>query len=573
MTSRDKYMFWLNNTYFDTETRKQLADIKYNAAEIEDRFGKELEFGTGGLRGIVGAGTNRMNVYIVRKVSQGLANHIAKKNAVCSGVVVGYDSRRQSELFAREAAGVFAGNGIPVYLFSEPRPTPMLSFAIRHLNAAAGVMITASHNPKEYNGYKVYSEDGAQLSDASAISGEIAGINDITRIPTVDSGAAVNTGLIRMLGKEMDDAYIYYVKSLMVCGDNVIKYADRIRIVYTPLHGTGGKMVTRMFSETGFNDYHVAEEQYLPDGGFPTLDTTLNPEDKEVYKRALMLAKEKNADLILATDPDCDRVGVMVKREKNRYVLLSGNEVGALMLNYILSTKHHEATDNGFIAKTIVTTRLADMIARHFGIDVEEVLTGFKYIGALIRTLHDTGKKNFIFGMEDSCGYLIGTDVRDKDGVIGCMLITQAAAWYKSKGLSLYEGLKQLYRQYGWFSGELVTYPVRTDQQLALLKQALFCDTEGAMFKELGITAVRNYSLKLRRDAISGVCTELKLPKTEAVYYELPDGWFCIRPSGTESKIKIYFEAYGDSQKSVKKVLLKIKRCVLRKITKHIKLS
>jgi len=424
-------MFWLNNPYFDTETRKQLFDIQDNPVEIEDRFGKELDFGTGGLRGIVGAGTNRMNIYMIRKVSQGLASHITGKHAEPSGIVIGFDSRRQSELFAAEAAGVFAGNGIPVYLFSEPRPTPMLSFAIRYFDAAAGVMITASHNPKEYNGYKVYGEDGAQLSNTAIVADEIAKVRDITRVLMLDRRNAVSSGLIRILGEEMDNAYISCVKDLYIGGDTVKAYAKHVRIVYTPLHGTGGKMVSRVLSETGFNDYYVAEDQYLPDGNFPTLGTTLNPEDKEVYSRALMLAKEKDADLILATDPDCDRVGVMVRRGKNRFCLLTGSETGALMLNYIVHMKQHKELYGGFIAKTIVTTRLADMIARRYSIEIKEVLTGFKYIGALIQKLHDTGEKKFVFGMEDSCGYLTGTDVRDKDGVIGCMLIAETAAWYK----------------------------------------------------------------------------------------------------------------------------------------------
>lgn len=570
MNSYDKYISWLNDPYFDTEIRKELLDIEHDTSEIEYRFGKELVFGTGGLRGTVGAGTNRMNIYMVRKVSQGLADHIADKHMETRGIVIGYDSRRNSEQFAAEAAGVFAVNGIPVYLFSKPRPTPMLSFAIRYFNAAAGVMITASHNPKEYNGYKVYSEDGAQLSDTGAVADSIGKVEGITNIRILDMEGIINSGLLHMVGGEMDDAYLSSVKSLFAGSEFIKKHGSNIRIVYTPLHGVGGEMVMRALKETGFADVHVVGSQFLPDGDFPTAHETLNPEDREVYEHALALAKNKHADLIIATDPDCDRMGVMVRKGAGRYVLLSGNEAGALMLEYILQTTQTEKLKNSFIAKTIVTTRLADMIAKDQGVDTEEVLTGFKYIGELIRKLHDTGEKTFVFGMEDSCGYLVGTDVRDKDGVIGCMLIAKAAAWYKSKGMSLYKALTRLYKKYGWFSGELVTYPVHSDKALVSLKQTLFCDTDGTMFKGLGITAVRNYSLQLRHDLIKLEYSKLTLPKSDAVYYELPDGWFCIRPSGTEPKIKIYYELHADSKEAVTKRFNCIKKSVTAEISKYI---
>ena len=569
MEYTQKYMLWRTDLYFDSETRKQLDDIENNPSEIEDRFGKELAFGTGGLRGIMGAGTNRMNIYVVRRASHGLAETITARHAQAQGIVIGYDSRHQSALFAAEAARVFISSGIKVFLFNEPLPTPMLSFAIRYYRAAAGVMITASHNPKEYNGYKVYGEDGAQLSDTSKVAEAIAGISDI-RIPLLDSDSAIKSGLIHIIGRETEDAYVSGVKALFTTGNSMNADAGRVRIVYTPLHGVGGKPVSRVLRVTGFHDLHFVESQIGPDGDFPTLDKTLNPEDEDVYEHALMLAKEKDADLIIATDPDCDRVGVMVRKAKGQYVLISGNEAGALMLDYMLQTKRCEALKDGFIAKTIVTTRLADVIAGHYGVGVEEVLTGFKYIGELIRKLHDTGEKRFIFGMEDSCGYLTGTDVRDKDGIIGCMLIAETAAWHRSNGMSLYEGLQRLHEKYGWFSGELLTYPVLGDHILSSLRQAFFSDTEGVVFKELGIIAIRNYHTQTRRDLRTGEITRLSLPESEVVYYELTDGWFCIRPSGTESKIKIYIEAVGDSNNAAREKLGKIKKRIIKVMDRYV---
>ncbi len=565
MTYNEKYAFWQNSAYFDDDTRKQLQDIEDNPAAIKDRFEKELKFGTGGLRGLVGAGTNRMNIYVVRKASQGLSDHIVSKHVESQNIVIGFDSRSQSKLFAEEAAKVLAGNSIRVYLFSNPRPTPMLSYAIRQLQAAAGVMITASHNPKEYNGYKVYGDDGAQLSDTSAVSDAIASIEDITRVHLLDSDSAVNADLLRFVGKEMDDAYLSSVKALIVDKDTVNKCAGSVRIVYTPLHGIGGETVSRALKQTGFNDLHIAENQYLPDGNFPTLNTTLNPEDKQVYEEALKLAKAKDADLIIATDPDCDRTGVMVRKSKKRYVLLTGNEAGTLMLDYVLRNKRQEKPDDSFIAKTIVTTRMADSISRHYGVGIEDVLTGFKYIGELIRKLHDTGERTFIFGLEDSCGYLLGTDVRDKDGVIGCMLIAETAAWYKSKGMTLHQGLMQLQNKFGWFTGELVSCHMDADQFVPL-RESLFSDIDGTAFKDFGVTAVRNYAAQLRHDLKIGELTKLTLPKSDVVYYELADGWFCIRPSGTESKLKVYIEVCGKSGRAAKRKLVRIKRFIMKKL-------
>lgn len=565
MTYQEKYNFWQSSPYFDTKTKKQLEDIKNSPAEIKDRFEKELEFGTGGLRGIVGAGTNRMNIYTVRKASQGLADHVSDKNGKSPSVVIGLDSRRQSALFAAEAAKVFVGNGISVYLFSEPRPTPMLSFAIRQLHASAGVMITASHNPKEYNGYKVYGDDGAQLSDTSAVSIAIAGIEDITRVRLLEDEEAIKAGLLHVIGKEMDDAYISCIKALAANNQNVKKHASSVRIVYTPLHGVGGEMVSRALKELGFNDFNVVENQFAPNGNFPTLNITLNPEDRPVYEQALMLGKEIDADLIIATDPDCDRMGVMVRKSKNRYVLLTGNEAGALMLDNLLYQRRHENLANSFVAKTIVTTQMADRIAQHYGIGIEEVLTGFKYIGDLIHKLHETGEKQFFFGLEDSCGYLAGTDVRDKDGVIGCMLITETATWYKSKGMSLYKGLKRLRKKYGWFAGQLVTCQMNEDQSRRL-SESLFSDLRGAEFKDIEVIAVRNYAVRLRHDLKSGELSQLSLPKSNVVYYELADGWFCIRPSGTESKLKLYIEVWGRNKNNTKNKLNKIKTNVMQSL-------
>jgi len=564
MMNQEKYVFWLNHT--DSSTRHELFKLQNNTDEINDRFIKELEFGTGGLRGLVGAGTNRINIYTVRKVSQGLADYLIKQgeDSKQRGIVIAYDSRNQSAIFAIEAAQVFAGNGIKVHLFDELRPTPVLSFAIRYLHAAAGVMITASHNPKEYNGYKVYGADGAQMipDDTNAIAREINKISDFTQAMFLDSEVAKSNGLIQIIGNDIDNAYILSLKSLIMNPCLIKQYGGDVKIMYTPLHGTGGKMVGRILSETGFENVRMVESQMKPDGDFPSLKVTLNPEDNVVYRHALKLAKETDVDLILATDPDCDRVGVMIKKNKKHYVLLNGNQAGALMLDYILSAKQENGTllANSFVAKTIVTTHMAQAIAERFHVEIAETLTGFKYIGELIKQWHDRGDKTFIFGMEDSCGYLFGTAVRDKDGVIGCMLMAETAAWYKSKRLSLYDGLKRLEEKYGCFKSTLISYSLRGEKRLSDLTPGH--DT----LRKLGVTAVSNYREQKRYDLVSGGYTTLELPRSEVMYYELNDGWFCIRPSGTEAKMKLYFEVWSNNDKTAETKLRKLIKRVVKAI-------
>ncbi|NJD04625.1 MAG: phospho-sugar mutase, partial [Ruminiclostridium sp.] len=435
MNSILKYTMWVRNEYFDSNTRAELQKIKDNPAEIEERFYKDLEFGTGGLRGIIGAGTNRMNLYTVRKASQGLADYILRKAGGINGkgIVIAYDSRHMSREFALEAALTFAGNGIKTWLFDELRPTPELSFAVRYLKAAAGIVVTASHNPRQYNGYKVYGEDGAQLSldGSEAVLAEIEKIADITSIKPMDRSIAEKKGLLQIIGSEMDDAYIKSLRALSVNSKVVDAVSDDLKIIYTPLHGAGNKPVRRILTESGFKRVLVVKEQELPDPDFSTVKYP-NPEEKGAFKLAIELASEENADFIIGTDPDCDRVGVVARNLKGEYVVLSGNQTGCLLMEYILSQKKSGNTlpPNGFTVKTIVTSELGRVISQNYGIDMVEVLTGFKFIGEKIKELDDFGANKYIFGFEESYGYLAGTEVRDIDGVVACMLICEMAAYY-----------------------------------------------------------------------------------------------------------------------------------------------
>ena len=561
MNDAEKYAFWLTDAYFDDNTKKELAEIKDDRKEIADRFEGELNFGTGGLRGIMGAGTNRINIYTVRRASQGLAAYIRGKGTGFSarGVAVAYDSRHNSVEFAMEAARVFAGNGIPAYLFGEAVPTPMLSFAVRQLGAAAGVVITASHNPRQYNGYKVYGADGGQLvpRDTGAIADEIGRVG-ITRIKLADYGTARDSGLIRMIGADLHGRYAACVKQCIIDPDIVREYAGRVNIVYTPLNGTGGRTVLRVLDGAGFTGVYPVKSQLYPDGDFPGVRSSLNPEDAAVYDEALKIARKTEADLIIATDPDCDRAGVMVKTGRGRYTHLTGNQAGVLMLEYLLARKSAlgRLPKDGFAVKTIVTTQMACAIAKRYAVRMIDVLTGFKYIGEKIRALHDTGGGTFLFGLEDSCGYLAGTDVRDKDGVIACLLLAEIAAYYKSRGMRLADALKRLGREYGHFATELVTIGISG----RAASHALPPDALG----DLGVIAVRDYRKCERHDLITGARTALALPQTDAVYFELRDNaWVCIRPSGTEEKLKLYFEACGKTARAARRRLRSIKKRVL----------
>ena len=571
MDAYSKYKFWLDSDYFDEDTKRELLEIKDDANEIEERFYKDLEFGTGGLRGIIGAGTNRINVYTVRKASQGVANFISKKGeeARKKGIVIAYDSRHKSSEFALEAAKVFAGNGIKAYMFDELRPTPELSFAVRELGASAGIVITASHNPKQYNGYKVYGEDGGQLplEGSNAVLEEINRIEDITKVTFMEKDEALEKGLIEIIGSRIDDSYISKLKTLMINPEIIKSVAEDFKIIYTPLHGTGNKPVRRILTEVGFKNVLVVKEQELPDPEFSTVKSP-NPEEKSAFSLAIELAKKENVDLIIGTDPDCDRVGVVVRNAEGEYAVLTGNQVGCLLMEYILSQKKKrgELPSNGFVVKTIVTTELARAIADNYNVELVEVLTGFKFIGEQIKLLDEYGDKKYLFGFEESYGYLAGTFARDKDAVVASMLIAEMAAYYRTRNMSLYEGLQEIYSRYGYSLKELTTFTLEGKSGLEKIKYAM------TRLREDRISRFGNYEAKAVRDYLNGYRYDLvlnqreiiTLPESDVLYYEFGDNsWFCIRPSGTEPKIKIYYGVTASSLDLSRKNMEELKKGVL----------
>jgi len=564
------YKKWLNDPYFDDATKAELLSISDNEKEIEERFYRDLEFGTGGLRGIIGAGTNRMNRYVVRKASQGLANFLLKSNKAPS-VVIAYDSRHMSREFAVESACVFARNGIKTYLFDELRPTPELSFAVRHLKCDAGIVITASHNPKEYNGYKVYGKDGGQipLDLSNAILEEINAIDNITSIQVMDFERAVQGGLIEIIGMEVDDAYISALKTLSVT-KLPAGFLDGCKIIYTPLHGSGNKPVRRILKETGFNSVYVVPEQENPDPDFSTVKYP-NPEEKSVFELAIRMAREKDVELIIGTDPDCDRVGIVVRDKSGDYITLTGNQTGCLLMEYILSnlSEQGKMPENPFVVKTIVTTELARKIADAYNVKLIEVLTGFKFIGEQILLRDEQGDENFVFGFEESYGYLAGTYARDKDAVVASMLIAEMFAWYKSKGLTLYDALIKLFEKYGYAREALDSFTLKGKEGLEKIQNAMAVLREEMpeRFGDTVIKAVRDYKTGFRTDMKTGRKEALTLPKSNVLYYETDEGfWFCIRPSGTEPKIKIYYGVSGSSGEASEKALCILRDNVLSKL-------
>lgn len=574
MNYLEKYYNWIENPYFDEDTHSELMAIKNNEKDIEERFYRDLEFGTGGLRGIIGAGTNRINRYVVRKASQGLSNFLLKQNISSPSIAIAYDSRHKSEEFAVESARVFAQNGIKTYLFDELRPTPELSFAVRYLKCNAGIVITASHNPKEYNGYKVYGEDGGQLplDSSEAVLEEVNKIKDITAIQVMDFNAAKEAGLIEMIGPEIDDAYIESLKTLSVLKiDQDI--LDKCRIIYTPIHGTGNKPVRRILKETGFKNIYTVPEQELPDPDFSTVKYP-NPEEKAAFELAISIAKEMDVDLIIGTDPDCDRVGIVVRNRDGEYITLTGNQTGCLLMEYILSGMKQQGKlpSNGFVVKTIVTTELARKIADAYNIKLVEVLTGFKFIGEQILLRDERGNERFIFGFEESYGYLAGTFARDKDAVVASMLIAEMYAWYKSRNLTLYDGIIELYEKYGYEKEGLDSFTLQGKEGVEKIKNTMDAlrDDQPSMFGETVIKAFRDYEKKVRIDIEKGTTEHMELPKSNVLYYETREGfWFCIRPSGTEPKIKIYYGVSGSSPESSEAALNNLKKQVLSKI-KHL---
>lgn len=578
MDYKSEYSFWTDNEYFNQSTKDELNNIKNDDKEIQDRFYKNLEFGTGGLRGIIGAGTNRINVYTVRRVSQGIANVLISKGKdyVKRGIAIAYDSRHYSDKFAFEAARVFAGNGIKVYIFDELRPVPELSFAVRKLNAAAGIVITASHNPKEYNGYKVYGEDGGQLplKEAEHVIEEMSALENITKVNIMNIDESKNNKMIEIIGEEIDSSYMDALKKLVINPELIAQHQDKIRILYTPIHGSGNKSVRRILDEVGIKNVSVFKLQEMPDPDFSTVKSP-NPEDIEAFKFAIEEAKNTNMDIILGTDPDGDRVGVMVKDLNNEYKLLTGNQIGLLLMEYILGQlkQRGELPNNGFVVKTIVTTELTRKIADNYGVELLEVLTGFKFIGEKIKELDEFGDKKYLFGFEESFGYLAGTDVRDKDAVVACMLISEMAIMYKSNNMTLIDGMNEIYNKYGTMVEDLTSYTLKGKDGLDKIKNCMnsLRESKQNAFNGIEFRAVRDYNNSERYDIINSEVTKIDLPISDVLYYELGDGsWFCIRPSGTEPKIKIYYSAFGDSINNAQDNLEKLKNSVLKSVEKLI---
>lgn len=555
MDYKELYKEWLENPYFDENTKAELKEIQQDEKEIKERFYKELEFGTAGLRGIIGAGTNRMNIYTVRKTTQGLANYIAAVNGQAKGVAIAYDSRRMSPEFAKEAALCLAANGVKAYIFETLRPTPELSFAVRELGCIAGINITASHNPPEYNGYKVYWEDGAQITPPhdSGIMAEVQKVVNYNEVKTMDEEAAKAAGLFAVIGKEIDDAYMEALKSQVIHADAIKAMAKELKIVYSPLHGTGNIPARRVLKELGFENVYVVKEQELPDGEFPTVSYP-NPEADEAFELGLKLAKEVDADLVLATDPDADRLGVRVKDSKTgEYHTLTGNMSGCLLADYELGQKkevYGKLPEDGAVISTIVTTNMAAAIAKHYGVEFIEVLTGFKYIGQQILGFETKGKGSYLFGFEESYGCLIGTHARDKDAIVATMALCETAAYYKTKGMTLWDAMVAMYEKYGYYKDDIQSITLKGIEGLEKIQTILEKlrknpPTEIGTYKVL---SARDYKADTVVNMETKEVTDTGLPSSNVLYYDLnDDAWVCVRPSGTEPKIKIYYGIKGTS--------------------------
>lgn len=548
------YEEWLANPYFDEATKEELRAIAGDENEIKERFYMDLEFGTAGLRGIIGAGINRMNIYVVRRATQGLANYIIKQGGQGKGVAIAYDSRRMSPEFADEAARTLAANGIMAYKFESLRPTPELSFAVRQLGCIAGINVTASHNPPEYNGYKVYWADGAQITPPhdKGIMDEVKAVEDYTTMKTMSLDAAKEAGLYESIGADIDDAYIAELKKQVKRQDAIDAAAKDLKIVYTPLHGTGNIPARRILKELGFENVYVVKEQELPDGEFPTVSYP-NPEAAEAFELGLKLAKEIDADIVLATDPDADRLGVRVKDSNGEYHTLTGNMSGCLLADYEIGQK--KELDGGLPAdgkfiKTIVTTNMADAIAKYYGVDLIECLTGFKFIGQQILGFETSGKGEYLFGFEESYGCLIGTHARDKDAIVATMALCEAAAYYKTKGMNLWDAMIAMYDRYGYYKDDIQSITLKGIEGLAKIQEILETLRKNPPAEIAGykVLKARDYKADTIKDMETGEVTGTGLPSSNVLYYDLTDdAWVCVRPSGTEPKVKFYYGVKGTS--------------------------
>ncbi|WP_070041876.1 phospho-sugar mutase [Robinsoniella peoriensis] len=556
MDYKSIYEGWLNNPYFDEATKDELKGIANDENEIKERFYADLEFGTAGLRGIIGAGTNRMNVYTVRKATQGLANYIASVGGKEKGVAIAYDSRRMSPEFADEAALCLAANGIKAYVFESLRPTPELSYAVRKLSCIAGINITASHNPPEYNGYKVYWEDGAQITPPhdTGIMDEVKKVTDYSTVKTMDKEAAKAAGLYTVIGQDIDDAYIEELKSQVIHWDAIKAEQKNLKIVYSPLHGTGNIPARRVLKELGFENVYVVKEQELPDGEFPTVSYP-NPEAKEAFELGLKLAKEVDADLVLATDPDADRLGVYVKDDKTgEYITLTGNMSGCLLADYEIGQRAASKglPEDGALISTIVTTNMAAAIARAYGVKFIEVLTGFKFIGQQILGFETSGKGTYLFGFEESYGCLIGTHARDKDAIVATMALCEAAAYYKSQGKTLWDAMIDMYEKYGYYKDDIKSITLKGIEGLAKIQEILetLRNDPPVQIGDYKVLSARDYKKDTIKNMETGAVSPTGLPNSNVLYYDLnDDAWLCVRPSGTEPKVKFYYGVKGTSLK------------------------
>ncbi len=568
MVYREKYNEWISSSTISEEVKEELRAIK-DEKEIEDRFYKELEFGTGGLRGIIGAGTNRMNVYTVGKATQGFADFINDTYKGEKAIAIAYDSRNMSKEFAKAAALTLCANDIKVYLYESLRPTPMLSFAVRHLKCKAGIVITASHNPKEYNGYKAYGEDGCQLTDepAKEVIGYVNRVEDYSKIKTMSEEEALKKGLLVYIGENVDKAYIESLKSLTIREELVKDHAKDLKIVYTPIHGSGNVPVRRVLSELGYENVLVVKEQELPNGNFPTAPYP-NPENPDVFKIAMEMANKVNADVIFGTDPDCDRIGVVVKDNKGEFRVLTGNQTGMLLVNYVLGSlkELNKLPKNGVVIKTIVTTESVRKMAEAYGVKLIDVLTGFKYIGEKIREFEETGSNEYLIGFEESYGYLFGTFSRDKDAVVASMLIAEMTLYYKKQGKTLYDALVEIYEQYGYFKESLVSVELKGKEGQEKIGRCLDLLRADEITEVNGVKVVKSFDYKssTEKDLIANTTSKINLPKSNVLKYILEDdSWFVVRPSGTEPKMKVYLAVKGNSLEDADKQTERFKSSVM----------